>query len=626
MQTTPAKTALHNRLHPAHSPGRSTLGKSPEQQILNTIGGNFDEKTVRTKFVQMLLAQPGIIGACFLIRNANEIWEPSIKYPLAGKLPARNLFDEALAVKCDEFAKSSTVQFEHFATDDRGGPLAGTFAAIRPRGAEPELLLVTTDSKANGLRSAALLQRVVSAIQIWLSGRSAADSDWQVIALASVIELIGKIEKQPTTKAACEETVNTLANRIGCDAVAIGLVERGRMQLKAISGVAKLDRGSKPSQLYLQTLLESATRKTTGLYPAIDDQNNYLLQAHKQLAATTQVESVRSLVLTGEDDQILGAIVFTGAKRLLESSQVARFCDTSIPPVASALQVVSKVKQGVVTRTRSFIRRKLPRTKQIAILGCLGVGIAMMFLPITYRVRCDCLVEADSRRFAVAPFQGQILTGHCEAGDYVKAGDVLAEMDGRTVRWELAGVTAEREQSVRTREIELFDRNVPKTILAELENERLVSQESVLKYKRDHLLIKSPVDGVVLSGSLERAEAASVETGQVLFEIGPLSPVQIEVAIPDDEIEHVQQGSQVKAWIDGQEDDPIEGSITKIHPRSETRNGDNVFVAEVQFDNSEERLRPGMKGSARIDSQQRPLGWCLFHKPYYWVQSRLTWW
>ena len=207
-----------------------------------------------------------------------------------------------------------------------------------------------------------------------------------------------------------------------------------------------------------------------------------------------------------------------------------------------------------------------------------------------------------------------------------KRQQVLAEMDGRTIRWELSSVTAEREQSVRTRQIELSDRNVPKTILAELEYDRLVSEEEILKYKKDNLSIKSPIDGFVLSGSLERAEAASVETGQVLFEIGPLKPMRIEVAVPSDEIAQVRVGFPAKVWIDGQEDDPIVGEITKIHPRSETRDAQNVFIAELEFANEDERLRPGMKGSVRLDCEKRSLGWCLFHKPINYVRSRLTWW
>lgn len=598
------------------------LGQTVEQQILNTIGGNFDEKTVRTKFLQLALAQSGIIGLAYLSKRDGIQWQPSIAHPAGGRMPPRNEFDETFSEKCDGFAKSAAVQTCEF--DD--GKLVGAMVPVKSRGNEPELVLAVTSSKREALLAVTFLQRIGSALQIWRDSQTAADADWQVMALGSIIELVGKVEKQPTTKAACEEAANILANRIGCESVAVGLVERGRMRLKAISGISKLDLGSDTSQQILQVLKESTTRKESGIYPAIDDDNNFLLQAHKQLAATAMVGAVRSHPLVDEEGQIVGSVVLTGPQRLLASSQVERFCFSAVLPIASAIQLVSRVKQGTITKTRTYISRKLSATKQLVILACLIAFVLLMFLPINYRVRCDCLVEADTRRFAVAPFDGQILVGHKEAGDFVKADELLAEMDGRTIRWELAGVTAEREQSVRTREIELSERNIPKTILAELEHERLNSEEAILQYKRDHLQIRSPIDGIVLSGSLERAEAASVETGQVLFEIGPMSPIQIEVAVPDDEIEHVNKGSKVKVWIDGQEDEPLEGEISKIHPRSETRNADNVFIAEIQFENDQERLRPGMKGSARIECQKRPLGWCLFHKPYNWVQSRLTWW
>ena len=131
---------------------------------------------------------------------------------------------------------------------------------------------------------------------------------------------------------------------------------------------------------------------------------------------------------------------------------------------------------------------------------------------------------------------------------------------------------------------------------------------------------------MVLSGSLERAEAASVETGQVLFEIGPIKPMRVEISIPSNEIAQIDTGCEVKVWIDGQEDDPIVGEIKKIHPRSETRDAQNVFIAELEFPNDDERLRPGMKGSARIDGNKRSLGWSMFHKPMNYVRSHLTWW
>jgi multidrug efflux pump subunit AcrA (membrane-fusion protein) len=130
----------------------------------------------------------------------------------------------------------------------------------------------------------------------------------------------------------------------------------------------------------------------------------------------------------------------------------------------------------------------------------------------------------------------------------------------------------------------------------------------------------------VLSGDLERAEAASVTTGQVLFEIGAMDPIKVQVAIPAEEIAQVKPGHAVTIWIEGQEDLPLESTITRIHPRSEIRDARNVFIAEMEFDNADERFRPGMKGSVRIDGERRSLGWSLFHKPINWARARLAFW
>lgn len=616
---------MHQRLRPKNKTagGPVTLGQNIDQQILQAIGGNFNEKTIRTKLLQMALSFEGAVGVCFLARDVQDQWAPSVHVPSVGRIPQRREFAEVFSEKCDQIAGSNNVQTA--ALPSLKG-LPGLFAPIRPRNSQPEIMLLVLKDQKNAIAGTAAIQKLATALTLWLNGRDSADAEWQVHALASIIELVQKIENQTNIQVATEEAANLLATRVGCNSVAIGLLKKGKMKLEAISGVTKIDHGSASSREYLQALVESTTRKQSGMYPAVDSENNFLLQAHKQLAATSQTEAVYSQPLISDDDSILGAIIFTGPKAILGSSQLERFGDTAAPSLTNAFRVVEKVKETALTKTRTYIKRKMSITKRLT-AAVLLVGLCLLlFLPITYRVRCNCVTEPVSRRFAVAPFDGQIVEGQAEAGDVVSANQVLAEMDGRTIRWELSGVSAEREQSLRTREIELAERNVPKTILAELEYDRLVAEEEILEYKRDHLLVKSPIEGVVLSGSLERAEAASVETGQVLFEIGPMKPMRVEIAIPSDEIAQVKNGCGVKIWIDGQEDEPIKGEVTKIHPRSETRDAQNVFIAEIEFPNDDERLRPGMKGSARIDGEKRSLGWSLFHKPMNYVRSRLTWW
>ena len=628
------KVPLHQKLRHVDNPAKgqrnektgkspSTLGRNIDQQILTAVGSNFNEKTVRTKLLQIALSCDGAIGACFVTRDVHGQWSPSISLPTVGKIPNRQKFAATLSEKCDDFSGSSNVTVNKLPSL-KDSP--GLFAPLRPRESQPEILVIAFRSQIHAATAMATSQKLASSLQLWLNGRDSADSDWQVYALGAIIQLVAKIENQPTIKEAAEEAANLLANRIGCNSVAIGLYHGNRLRLKAVSGVSKIDQGSDLSRNFLQALVESSTRKQPGLHPAPTGENNFLLQAHKQLAGVSQCEAVYSQPLVCDDDTVIGAIVMTGTRDMLHSTQVERFGNTAAPSIANALRVIDRVKLSTFGRIKAYLKSKISITKRFVALALVVGFCYAMFIPITYRVRCNCVTEPVSRRFAVAPFDGQITVGHSEAGDLVKAGQVLAEMDGQTIRWELSGVTAEREQALRTREIKLYERNVPETILSELEYKRLVSEEEVLMYKKKHLQIKTPIDGVVLSGSLERAEAASIETGQVLFEIGPVKPMRVEMAIPSEEIAQVKAGFPVKVWIDGQEDEPITGEIMKIHPRSETRDAKNVFIAQIEFPNDDERLRPGMKGSVRIDGEKRTLGWSLFHKPMNYVRSRLTWW
>ena len=612
------KHARKRRVNKSHKQSTDTT----DAKVLAIVSGGVHEVAVRAELIKLAASSSRATGACFVSRNELDQWVPDLNDAKTGRLPKAHPFAAEYSEKCERFVESATVQIDILECLD---DLSAVFAPIHRRGKDTQLMMLVCKSKTAAARAIPVLQKVAAGMQLWLKGSTAVDSDWQVQSLSSILELVSVIEKERTTEAAATETVNQLGNLLGCTAIALGMMKNHRMYLKAISGVTKIDRGSETSRNWRQALVESVNRDEPGLYPAADPEKNFLLQSHLQLASTTHAEAVFSCPLKiGEKPK--GAIVFTGPKNLITDDRFERFILAASPAIAGALGAVDRAKRGPISRLVGWFCEKVSAAKRFLLLVAIIGSCFLLMLPITYRVRCSCVTEPVSRRFAVAPFDGQIVTGIAESGDQVKEGEVLAEMDGRTIRWELSGVTAEREQSLRTREMELSERNVPKTILAELEYDRLISEEEILRHKRDHLEIKSPIDGIVLSGSLERAEAASIKTGQVLFEIGPIKPMRIEIAIPADEIAQVKAGLNTKIWIDGQEELPVEGQISKIHPRSETRDAKNVFIAEIEFANDDERLRPGMKGSVRIDGEKRTLGWSLFHKPINWVRSRLTWW
>lgn len=84
-------------------------------------------------------------------------------------------------------------------------------------------------------------------------------------------------------------------------------------------------------------------------------------------------------------------------------------------------------------------------------------------------------------------------------------------------------------------------------------------------------------------------------------------------------------GMLVEIVFDGMGGDVFEGQLSKIRPRSEVRDEDNVFVGELVIENPDGRLRPGMKGRAKIVSEQKTIGWIVFHRAVEKTQTLWPW-
>ena len=99
--------------------------------------------------------------------------------------------------------------------------------------------------------------------------------------------------------------------------------------------------------------------------------------------------------------------------------------------------------------------------------------------------------------------------------------------------------------------------------------------------------------------------------------------MRIDLAIPSAELPHIREGMTVEVRVDGDLAVPLTGIIERIRPQSEIRDQLNVFIAEVQIENPDNRLRPGMEGSARISSDRHTLGWNFGHRLWERIVTKL---
>ena len=577
-----------------------------------------DESSIRETFRRIIMDHTGAVGVGHVVSDEQGNWDLQ-PGNASGRLPRRHDFVEKFARCCHATIARQSIQIEQFLG------LESIYAPIHFPGYRPEVLLVLTEEK-NSAKTLLVLEIVSDYFTIWLKENCAERSGWKLTSLAALIELVSQIEKQDTVSRACQVAASEMKRHLGCEQLAVGMIHKGKLVVEAISGNATIHRQGESSRVIETALNECLLRNDIGLWPASGDSPPHLLLAHEQMATHFQCEAVMSFPLTTVDDQVVGAAVITGDRDLMNGDRLPNFVRAASPRVANALEVVTRAQCSRIRRWMNTLQEQAATVKGRIWCGVAAVLLGIMMVPVPYRIRCQCHTEATQRRFAVAPFDGRVQLGYVRPGDRVAEGQLLAEMDGKPLRFELAAVIAELNQARKKREIELSDRNVPASMLADLESQRLAAKKNRLELQQGQVEIRSPLEGVVISGSLEKAEGASVDTGKVLFEVAPLQSLIIQISIPAEEVAHVQKGQSARVWIKGLESRSFTGRINRIHPDSELRDGRNVFVAEIMIDNPDQRLRPGMQGYARIDGRARPLAWNLFHKPWHYVTSRLAWW
>lgn len=275
----------------------------------------------------------------------------------------------------------------------------------------------------------------------------------------------------------------------------------------------------------------------------------------------------------------------------------------------------------LIRRTRDVLRQR-PAKAALAVLAGLGI---LLLMPFPARIGCATRLEPVSRRFVAAPFEATLERSLVRNGDSVRAGDVLAVLDGRKHRMEEAGLEAELAAARKKRDSSLAGGNIADSQMAKKDCLRIEARLAQVRQELNELEIRSPVDGIVVSGDLDTAEGVSLTLGQTLFEIGPLDRIRAEILVPETDIRHVREAADVRVRLESWPFASWQGTVTRIHQRSEIIDEQNCFVAEVEIPNPDGRLRPGMKGHAGIAAGWKPLGWIWLHRAWDRMRYLLVW-
>jgi multidrug resistance efflux pump len=245
-------------------------------------------------------------------------------------------------------------------------------------------------------------------------------------------------------------------------------------------------------------------------------------------------------------------------------------------------------------------------------------------LPVEYRVSAPARVEGSIQQAVVAPADGFLTTVNVKPGDHVVAGQLLielAEQDLRLERRKLEGELAQHE-------------NAFGAALARADRTQFVIAQAKAEEARAHLglveeqivrgRIRAPFDGVVISGDLSQSLGAPVRKGDALVTLAPADQYRLIVEVDERDIAHVRKGQSGALALGALPGNTVGFRVERVTPIASARDARNYFEVEGKFDTAPESIRPGLRGVAKIQSEDRSMAWILTHRFVDW--ARLTAW
>lgn len=208
----------------------------------------------------------------------------------------------------------------------------------------------------------------------------------------------------------------------------------------------------------------------------------------------------------------------------------------------------------------------------------------------------------------------------------VKKGQVIAELDKtnlmsqlNTAKTQLA--TAQSQLNYQTANYKRYKTLFEKGLMAadDFDNAKLSytqAKEQVASAKEEvqraqtnlgYATITSPIDGVVLSKSVEEGQtvAASFSTPELFTIAQDLTNMQVVADVDEADIGDVKEGERVTFTVDAYPDDTFEGEVKQVRQESTTTNNVVTYEVVISAPNADLKLKPGLTANVTIYTAER---------------------
>jgi multidrug resistance efflux pump/GAF domain-containing protein len=428
--------------------------------------------------------------------------------------------------------------------------------------------------------------------------------------------------------------VNSPQNVLPYELCAIALDNRGRLQLKAVSGMASLPMGDAAVER-VNALVQWLSTQPDSLHlrwhDEPEEEKAALPAAVSHHFEESGYRALYSLPLNDDQGRV-GLLLY-------ESSQ-PDFLDL---PHTEMIKVLSG--QATVALRNALLYREVPlislleplmqkksallrttRSRRLVVAGIAAAVILMLiFVPLPMRVTGEAVVAPQHLITVAAPVEGNVDKVFAHEGQRVAAGDVLGSMNDWEWRSDLASTEAKYQQASLAMEDDLSHGNA-QSGADRAQVEYLRTEVDRARTRMQSAELRSPSAGVVVTADLQSAAGKHLDAGAPFAQVLDLDSAIFRIAIPERDAALMQPGQAAAIKLDSYPQRTWHNNVSIVSPQAEPADGLRTITAEVPVSNADAVLRAGMSGRAKIFIGWRPAGYVLLRAPALWAWQTLWDW
>jgi RND family efflux transporter MFP subunit len=283
------------------------------------------------------------------------------------------------------------------------------------------------------------------------------------------------------------------------------------------------------------------------------------------------------------------------------------------------------VLEPVLERKRRFMALEKRRRAVTLSLGAIAV-IFLALCPLPMRVDGSAVVAPVHRAQVQPEFEGVVGQVFVHEGQYVKRGDVVAELEAWDYRSALAEAQARYQATLLQVNRSLAANDGSEAGIQSVQADYWKSAVDRAEQQLERSRLRSPLDGVVATPHVENMVGRRLQPGETFAEVLDASTTVADVAMDDADTNLVRPGASAAVKLNSFPTKTFHGVVSIVSPKAERDADALVFFARVNLENNDGSLLSGMEGRGKVWVGWHPAGYVLFRRPALWIYSHLWSW